>query len=155
MPAETPEIIKVICASSWSIVREGIITVLKKRGDIHFIGEAENGEELLTKVKDLLPDVVITDITLKIKNGYEFVPEISKNYPGIKIIILSMYNDPAVITKMIELGAHSYLISSDSGADEIYTAIVQCHKNTFYFSEVVNNAITKICLQRKTAQKNK
>ncbi|HEX6334134.1 MAG TPA: response regulator transcription factor, partial [Flavisolibacter sp.] len=102
-------VIKVAIADDHALFRTGVKTSLSTRRDIQMIAEAENGMQLLNLLKHMKPDVVLLDIHMPIMDGYATLPEIKKLYPEIKVIMLSMNNDPSIITKMMEIGANSYL----------------------------------------------
>src|SRR5919202_3701002 len=115
-------IIKVIITDDHALFRTGVKTSLANRKDIQMIGEAENGMQLLNLLKHIKPDIILLDIQMPIMDGLTTLPEVKKLYPDIKVIMLSMHNDPSMITKMMEIGANSYL-TKDSDSEKIYEAI--------------------------------
>lgn len=133
--------IKIIIADDQSLFRKGVRNVLASRNDIIIIGEAENGQDLLQILEYLQPDIIILNINMPVLNGVETLPILKKEYPAIKIIILSFVNDPGIIRHMMEQGASAYL-TKDAGSEEINEAILACHKNWFYINETVRNALT-------------
>lgn len=134
--------IKLMVTDDHRLFRTGVANALKKYSDIELIGEAENGKDLLDKLEYLQPDVMTLDIQMPVMNGLEALPIIRKKYPVIKVVIFCFLNDPSVITKMMELGAHSY-ITAESGAEAIYKAIVECYHNEFYINKTVKDALLK------------
>ncbi len=104
------------------------------------VGEAENGMQLLNLLKHIRPDVILLDIQMPIMDGYATLPEIKKLYPDMKVIMLSMINDPSMITRMMEIGANSYL-TKESDSEMIYQAIRTCHEEEFYFNDLTNKAL--------------
>ena len=73
-------------------------------------------------------------------DGLTALPEIKKLYPDIKVIMLSFLNDHSVISKMMEMGANSY-ITKESGAELIYEAIRGVYENDFHFNDLTNKAL--------------
>ena len=73
--------------------------------------------QLLNLLKHIKPDVVLLDISMPIMDGLATLPEIKKLYPDVKVIMLSMHNDHSVISKMMEIGANSYLQKNRSRND--------------------------------------
>jgi DNA-binding NarL/FixJ family response regulator len=134
--------IKVLITDDHSLFRTGVKNSLKKYSDIEVIGEAENGQDLLNKLEFLSPDVISLNLQMPVLNGLETLPLLRKNYPGIKIVMLSMHNDPNVICKMLEEGAHTY-VTKESDPDELYKAIVNSYKKWFYINETVMKAINQ------------
>jgi DNA-binding NarL/FixJ family response regulator len=133
-------VIKVAIADDHALFRAGVKTALSNRKDIQMIAEAENGMQLLNLLNHIKPDVVLLDIQMPIMDGLTTLPEVKKLYPDIKVIMLSMHNDHTVITRMMEIGANSYL-TKDSDSEMIYQAIRTCHEQEFYFNDLTNKAL--------------
>jgi DNA-binding NarL/FixJ family response regulator len=95
---------------------------------------------LLNLLRHLEPDVVLLDIQMPIMDGIATLPEIRKLYPNIKVIILSMHNDHSMISKLMEIGANSYL-TKNSDSETIYSAIKTCYEQEFFFNELTNKAL--------------
>ncbi len=110
--------IKVAIADDHHLFRAGVRASLSSRKDIQMVGEAENGMQLLNLLKHMRPDVILLDIQMPIMDGYATLPEIKKLHPDIKVIMLSMINDASMITRMMEIGANSYL-TKESDAETI------------------------------------
>jgi DNA-binding NarL/FixJ family response regulator len=133
-------VIKVAICDDHALFRSGVKTTLSMRKDVQMIAEAENGMQLLNLLKHIQPDVVLLDITMPIMDGLSTLPEIKKLYPQVKVIMLSMHNDHSMISKMMEIGANSYL-TKDSDAEAIYQAIKTCYDQEFFFNELTNKAL--------------
>ncbi|SHF89210.1 response regulator transcription factor [Flavisolibacter ginsengisoli] len=133
-------IIKVAIADDHALFRTGVKTSLSSRKDIQMIAEAENGMQLMNLLKHIKPDVILLDIHMPIMDGYTTLPEIKKLYPEMKVIMLSMNNDPSIITKMMEIGANSYL-TKESDSETIYQAIKTCYEQEFFFNDLTNKAL--------------
>jgi DNA-binding NarL/FixJ family response regulator len=135
-----PSIIKVAIADDHHLFRTGVRTTLSTRKDIQMVAEAENGMQLLNLLKHIQPDVVLLDIQMPIMDGLTTLPEIKKLYPDIKVIMLSMHNDHSMISKMMEIGANSYL-TKESDSETIYRAIRTCYDEEFFFNDLTNKAL--------------
>jgi DNA-binding NarL/FixJ family response regulator len=144
-------VIKVAIADDHALFRAGVKTSLSSRRDIQMVAEAENGMQLLNLLKHIKPDVVLLDITMPIMDGLATLPEIKKLYPDVKVIMLSMHNDHSVISKMMEIGANSYL-TKESGAEMIYEAIKNVYENDFYFNELTNKALLNGLRTKRTTE---
>src|SRR5665647_981236 len=140
METENEDAIRVIIADDHVLYRAGVKTALSSKKDIKIIAEADNGLHLLTLLKVIVPDVILLDIQMPIMDGITTLPEIKKLYPGIKIIMLTMMDDQSMITKLMELGANSYLTKT-SDSEIIYEAIKTCHEHEFYFNSLTNKAL--------------
>ncbi|MBS1760975.1 MAG: response regulator transcription factor [Bacteroidetes bacterium] len=136
------EIIKVAIADDHKIFRKGVILSLRPYTNIKFIFEAENGEELLNGIKDNKPDVILTDLRMPGKDGIEATKTISKLYPEIKVLVLSMYEDERFVFHLMENGANGYLLKS-AEPTEIRRAIMEVHEKGYYLSHFVNRILLK------------
>ncbi len=119
------EVIKIAIADDHKILKEGIKRVLSFYKDIKVIADADNGKHLLNILLEIEPDVILLDLQMPVMDGITVLPEIRKKYPNIKVIILSMHNDVLIISKLLKIGAHSYLLK-DSDPSTIYATIKSC-----------------------------
>lgn len=134
------EQIKIIITDDHRLFRDGIRKGLAKYSDLEIIAEAEHGLDLLKKLECHKPDVIILGINMPVMNGLDTLPILKQKYPGIKVIMLTMYDDAAIICKTIELGANAYLTKT-TASEEIYKAILVCRHNWLYITELVINAM--------------
>jgi DNA-binding NarL/FixJ family response regulator len=132
--------IKVAIADDHALFRAGVKTALLGKKDVELIAEADNGMQLLNLLKHIEPDVILLDIQMPIMDGIQTLPEIRKLYPSVKVIILSMHNDHSMISKLMEIGANSYL-TKNSDSETIYQAIKTCYEQEFFFNELTNKAL--------------
>jgi DNA-binding NarL/FixJ family response regulator len=132
--------IKVIIADDHALFRTGVKTSLGFYKDIEFLGEAENGMQLLNLVKFLKPDIILLDIQMPIMDGIATLPEVKKILPEVKIIMLTMNDDVSMISRLMEIGANSYL-TKNSDSETIYQAIKTCYESEFFFNEYTNKAM--------------
>src|SRR6201986_1036615 len=96
--------------------------------------------QLLNLLRKIEPDIILLDIQMPIMDGSQTLPEIRKIRPEAKVIILSMHNDHSMISKLMEIGANSYL-TKNSDSETIYEAIKTCFENEFFFNELTNKAL--------------
>lgn len=132
--------IRVIIADDHVLYRAGVKTSLSTRPDIQVIAEADNGMHLLNLIRNLEADVILLDIQMPIMDGIATLPEIKKIAPHTKVIMLTMVDDNSMITKLMELGANSYLTKT-SDSEIIYEAIKTCHEQEYYFNSLTNKAL--------------
>src|SRR5580704_7445884 len=141
--------IKVVIADDHALFRAGVKTALSVKKDVELIAEADNGMQLLNLLRHIEPDVVLLDIQMPIMDGIATLPEIRKLYPNVKVIILSMHNDHSMISKLMEIGANSYL-TKNSDSETIYSAIKTCYEQEFFFNELTNKALLSGLRSRRT-----
>ena len=132
--------IKVVIADDHVLFRAGVKTALSMHKDIKMIAEADNGMQLLTVLKHIQPDVILLDIQMPVMDGISTLPEIKKLYPEIKVIMLTMHNDHSMISKLMELGANSYL-TKNSDSEVIYEAVKTVHEQEYFFNQLTNIAL--------------
>ena len=147
MKEDLKEPIKVIIADDHVLYRAGVKTALSTKKDIKVIAEADNGMHLLNLIKSVPADVILLDIQMPIMDGIAALPEIKKILPNAKVIMLTMVDDHSMITKLMELGANSYLTKT-SDSEIIYEAIKTCFEHEYYFNSLTNKALLTNLKQR-------
>ena len=143
--------IKVLIADDHALFRTGVRTALLHYTDIEFIGEAENGMQLLNLIKFLQPDVILLDIQMPIMDGIATLPEVKKVLPDTRIIMLTMNDDVSMISKLMEIGANSYL-TKNSDSETIYEAIKTVHTKEYFFNEYTNKAMLSGLKSRRVVE---
>jgi DNA-binding NarL/FixJ family response regulator len=148
MPNEKiPDPIRVIIADDHVLYRAGVKIALSSKKDIKIVAEADNGMHLLNMLKIIPVDVILLDIQMPIMDGITTLPEIKKLYPNVRIIMLTMIDDHSMITKLMEIGANSYLTKT-SDSEVIYEAIKTCFEQEYYFNALTNKALLTNLKQR-------
>jgi DNA-binding NarL/FixJ family response regulator len=145
------EPIKVAIADDHKIFRDGIKMALTGKEYLRIIWEAEDGKDLVHKMKIKLPDVLLMDIRMPEMDGVNAISLLRKEYEQVKIIVLTMYDDQEMISKMMEMGANAYLTKT-SDPEEIYNAILSCMNEDFYFNDLVNKAVMLKLQHKKSAR---
>ncbi|MEP7144771.1 MAG: response regulator transcription factor [Ferruginibacter sp.] len=145
--------IKIAIADDHKIFRDGIKMALSGRGNLKMLWEAEDGKDMMHKIAIKKPDVLLMDIRMPEIDGISGIELIRKEYDDIKIIVLTMYDDHQMISKMMEMGANAYLTKT-TDPDEIYEAILTCMNEDFYFNDLVNKAVMGKLLQRKNVRQH-
>ncbi|MBP9606524.1 MAG: response regulator transcription factor, partial [Ferruginibacter sp.] len=107
MPLEA--LIKFAIADDHKIFRDGIKMALSDKPNLKLLWEAEDGKDMMHKIGIKKPDVLLMDIRMPEIDGINAIPLIRKEFEDIKIIVLSMYDDQQMISKMMETGANAYL----------------------------------------------
>lgn len=128
--------IKVMLVDDHPLFREGVRARLSMCDEIMLVGEAENGRQLLEKLDDLRPDVVLMDINMPEMNGMDVLEVVAEKKSHTKFIILSMHDDKEYIIPVIRLGAYGYMLKDVSG-DEMIKAITVVYNGEKHFSQDV------------------
>ncbi len=134
--------IKVAIADDHKIFRKGVILSLRHYSNIHFVLEAENGEELLNGLTETQPDVILMDLRMPVKDGIETTKYISRHYPNIAVLVLTMHEDERFVTHLMENGANGYLLKS-TDPQEIKKAIMDVVSKGYYLNNFVNRILLK------------
>ncbi|MEI8202240.1 MAG: response regulator transcription factor [Bacteroidota bacterium] len=134
--------IKIILVDDHQIVRDGIKSLLTGLDDIEIIGEAADSKELFGFIKQNVPDIIVLDISLKGLSGLEITKIISEEYPGIHVLILSMYTNEEYVYTAIKNGAKGYL-PKNTTRKELVDAIHAINRGEEFFSEQISNIILK------------
>ena len=123
--------IKVLIADDHQLFREGLTNLLADAADIEVIAQAENGQEVLEKVRFSKPDIVLMDIGMPLLNGIDTTIALRKEFPDIKTIALSMHDEKTYIKGMFEAGAWGYLLKN-CAYDQLVDAIIQVYNGEKY-----------------------
>ena len=114
--------VKVLITDDHRVVREGLSAILETKEEIEIVGEAKDGGEAVEKARQLLPDVIVMDVSMPGMTGVEATRIIKRELPHIGIIALTMYEDQQYIFDLVRAGATGYLLK-DSDSTEILAAI--------------------------------
>ena len=114
--------IKVLIADDQALIRESLQIVLASHADIDVVGVVADGQEVLEKIPQLHPDVILMDIRMPVMDGVLCTKEIKERFPHIKIIILTTFDDDEFIFSALKYGASGYLLKGVS-TEELYRAI--------------------------------
>jgi len=104
---------RVLLADDHAVVRAGIRHLLDKVPDIHVVGEAGNGEDVLRLAKELSPDVLLLDMEMPLMSGVEVAQQLQDIGSTVQILILSAYEDKQYILQLLENGASGYLTKDE------------------------------------------
>jgi DNA-binding NarL/FixJ family response regulator len=144
-------LIKFAIADDHKIFRDGIKMALSGKENLKLLWEAEDGKDLMHKMTIKKPEVLLMDIRMPEIDGINAIELLRKEYEEVKIIVLTMYDDQQMISKMMEMGANAYLTKT-TDPEEIYNAILTCMNDDFYFNDLVNRAVMGKLMQRKSAR---
>ncbi len=136
------DIIKVAIADDHQLFRKGVILSMRSYANIKFVMEADNGDELLEKIPEFEPDVILCDLKMPIKDGIDSTKLITKNFPNIRVIILTMYEDERFVGHLMDCGAAGYLLKN-TDPSEIKKAIMDVMRTGFYLNPFVNKVLIK------------
>lgn len=125
-------VISVLLADDHPLVQDGIRTRFEDIEDITIIGVASDGKELIKMTSELLPDVIIADISMPQMSGLEATRLLSESHPQIKVLILTMHDNREYMQNAIESGAKGYILK-DQPAKEMIDAVRAVHNGEQHF----------------------
>jgi len=132
--------ITVLLAEDHNIVREGFRSILKHERDIEVVGEAENGRQAVQLTRKLRPAVVVMDMAMPLLNGLEATRQIRKDFPDIRVLILSAHSDDAYVEQVARLGASGFLLKQTS-SHVLAEAIREVQKGNTFFSPAISKRL--------------
>ena len=140
--------ISILLADDHRVIREGIRSYLEDDPQFEVIGEADSGEAAIEQTKTLQPDVILMDISMGGLSGIESTRQIREFQPDIKILALTMHNEPQYIRQMMDAGASGYLLKNSDDAEVKKAIKAVCEGEMYYSGEV-----TKIVMSSLTNKK--
>lgn len=143
--------IKIFLIDDHQLVRDGIKALLEGEKNIAIVGEAADGPEFFRKIKHQPPDIVLADISLPVMSGIDITQSLSRDYPQIKVLILSMYTHEEFVIKAIKSGAKGYL-PKNTNRKELVTAIETVYQNREYFSSSISKTLIERYAQNSLHQ---
>ena len=132
--------IRVLLVDDHNIVREGLRVLLNGKPGIEVVAEAENGRAALQLAREVMPDVVVMDVTMPDLNGIEATHRLMSEFPEIKVIALSMHSDHRLVSGMLAVGASGYLLK-DCAFEELEKAIRTAVDNNIYLSPQITKTV--------------
>ncbi len=135
--------IKILLVDDHQIILDGIKLMLEGEANFDICGMAEDGKQAFALAKELLPDIIITDISMPHLTGIQLIEQIKKNNLPAKVIILSMYASEDYVCSAIKAGANAYLTKQNTKKSEIIEAIYTVLNGEEYFSPDVSKVIMK------------
>lgn len=129
-------IIRIVLADDHEIVREAWRSLLETNPRFRVVADCENGELAMQQAGTLLPDILLVDLNMSPGNGFEVTKYMAENHPGVKVIGLSVSNQPKYAIRMLKLGARGYLTKT-SPLDEIHSGILEVYSGKIYLCEEV------------------
>jgi len=136
-----PSDANVVLVDDHVLLRKGLAALIKSFDSYSVLFEADNGKDFIDHLKPKsLPEVVLLDINMPEMDGYETALWIKNNYPSVKVLALSMYDNEKAIIRMFRAGARGYILK-DCDPAELKLALDAVVKKGFYYSEMVTGRL--------------
>jgi DNA-binding NarL/FixJ family response regulator len=152
-PSKDNSPVCVVLADDHPIVRAGIRAELEKIPDVRVAAEAEDGRQALEMIKLHQPNVVFMDISMRGLNGLEATARITREYPRVRVVILSMHQNEEYFWQALKAGASGYLLKK-AATTELASALRRVAAGEIYLTrEISNRLVKKLPLQHLSHQK--
>ncbi|HCK60721.1 MAG TPA: DNA-binding response regulator [Gemmatimonadetes bacterium] len=135
------ESLRVVIADDHSVVRQGIRGVLEEINGLDVVGEVGDGVEALAMVIDLSPDVVVLDVNMPAMSGLEVTMALREEGSPVRVLILSMHDDPEYVLQAVRAGADGYVLKDVSPA-ELRDAVIAVHEGRDHFTARVTQQLS-------------
>ena len=146
--------IRVLIVDDHALVRAGIRSLLALVENIEVIGEASDGKEALLKIERHTPDVVLMDLAMPKMGGLEATRRLRRDFPGIKVLALTQYDDSEYVIPVIEAGARGF-VTKMVAFSELATAIQTVYRGESYLSPSAATALIEEQQNKKTGEGEK
>lgn len=132
--------IRIVVADDHQIVRKGICSLLNQDANIYVIGEADDGEDAVTVISELQPDVALLDISMPRLDGIQATQRIVAANLPTRVVILSVHDRPLIAKRALRAGAKGYLLK-DAALEELSLAVTAANRDDIYLSPRLSKAI--------------
>ncbi|HEY9077300.1 MAG TPA: response regulator transcription factor [Anaerolineaceae bacterium] len=139
--------VRVLLADDHTLVRAGIHALLRSFEGVEVVAEAGDGLQAVMLTRAYIPDIVIMDIAMPGLNGLDATVRITKDFPGIRVLILSMYANEEYVLRALQAGIAGYILK-DNTASELEDAIHAIMKDEIYLSPAVSKSVVADYLRR-------
>ncbi|ARV60143.1 DNA-binding response regulator [Nostocales cyanobacterium HT-58-2] len=119
--------IRLLLVDDQIIIRQGLKSLLESKPDFEIVGEAENGESAIAQVEVLQPDLVLMDVRMPVMDGVAATEVISQQFPAVKVLVLTTFDDDEYVSQAMQFGAKGYLLK-DTPLEPLANAIRSIHQ---------------------------
>lgn len=142
--------IRIVLADDHVLVRAGIRTLCESLDGVTVVAEAADGNQVLEMVKAHHPDLVLMDIAMKALNGLDATAQIKRDFPQVRVMILSMHTAEDYVLQALKVGAAGYLLK-DAAVPELETAIAAVMRGEAYLSPQISKLVVQSYMQHAGA----
>jgi DNA-binding NarL/FixJ family response regulator len=134
-----PKQISLFIADDHTLYVDALVIALQQQNifPVHVLGTASNGMELLAKLKSSLPDILLLDLNMPVMNGLEVIPLIKADYPKLRIVIVTKYNDTKFVRECLQIHNVAGYILKTSGLPELLDGLDQVAKGHLFMSKSI------------------
>jgi two-component system, NarL family, response regulator NreC len=130
--------LRILLADDHKIIRDGLKLLVNDQPDMHVVGEAGNGSEVLEKAREFKPNVVVMDLSMPVMNGLQATARLKEACPEIRVVALTVHEDESYLRQLCKAGAAGYVLKRSAG-DELIQAIRAVANGGLYFDPTLAN----------------
>jgi two-component system response regulator NreC len=134
--------LRIFLADDHAVLRDGLKALVDAQADMEVVGEADNGRTAWMKVKELLPDIVVMDVSMPDLNGVQATEMLKRECPQVKVLALTAYKDKAYLDQMLKVGALGYVLKM-SAAKELIEALRAVAVGNVYVDQEMTEKIAE------------
>lgn len=142
-----------VLADDHALVRSGIRALLQQIGGVEVVGEADDAREALRLVEKLKPDIVFMDISMLGLSGLDATAQLTKSFPNVKVIILSMHEEQEYVLQALRAGAKGYLLKG-ARTSELELAVTAVARGETYLSPGASKVLVGELVQRESGERS-
>ena len=125
---------RIVIVDDHPIVRQGLAQLIEQEDDLHICGQAEDAHEAIRAIRELNPNLVIVDISLRTSSGIDLIKDIKAQFPALPVLTLSMHDEALYAERALRAGARGYIMKQEA-PEEVVTAIRRVLAGTTYVSQ--------------------
>ena len=145
---------RLVIAEDHTILRAGLRALLSLKEEIEVVGEAGDGREAVRIADELVPDLILIDLSMPKLNGMGAIKEIKARHPQIKIIVLTVHKSDEYIVASLDAGANGYILK-DASNNELLLALEYVMNGKFFLSPSISDKVVDAYLEHKKSNKTK
>jgi len=134
--------LRIFLADDHAVLRDGLKALVNAQADMEVVGEADNGRTAWLKVKELLPDVVVMDVSMPELNGVQATEILKRECPQVRVLALTAYKDKAYLDQLLKVGALGYVLKM-SAAKELIEALRVVAAGNVYVDQEMTEKIAE------------
>jgi len=134
--------LRVLLADDHQVVRDGLRLLIDSQRDMRVVGEADNGKQAVQQSRELKPDVVVMDLSMPELNGLQATERLKAGWPAIKVVALTVHEDPSYLIQLCKAGAAGYVLKRSAGDDLIQAIRVVARGGLHFDPAVASKALT-------------
>jgi DNA-binding NarL/FixJ family response regulator len=135
--------VNILLADDHRMVAHGVRKILEEQPDWHVIGEAVDGRDAVRMAAELQPDVAIVDVSMPHLNGVEATAQMTERVPGVKVLMLSMYSDDAIVGRALRAGAKGYVLKDSADVELVRAVTAVAAGGSFFSPPIVNHLLSE------------